>query len=196
MMGRRALVTQEQWLDRGLEAFGRAGRAGLKVESLAAALGCSKAGFYWYFGSKAVFEGRVVEHWRRRETLSLIEAAERAASPREKLQSLFERVLRLPRSGDFLFHLRALARKSARLRAVLEDVERTRLEYVARVLVDLGQPEGRARERAEVLYHYYLGWYERHKHERLSKAELAKQIAVAARIVGLAPLEPASEVKR
>src|SRR5262245_26598257 len=98
----RANVAREEWLDAGIERFGSAGLSGLKVEAMAAALGSSKAGFYWYFKSREGFEQALFDHWRELETRRIIAAAEKAGSPAEKVLRLCLEVLPLRRSADFL----------------------------------------------------------------------------------------------
>ncbi len=180
----RALVTRGQWLDAGSQAFGKAGLSGLNVEAMAARLGSSKAGFYWYFKSRARFEAELFEHWREAETKRIIAAAEAAGGPGERLVRLFLEATRV-RSGDFLFHLRRLARKKPRVARLLSATERERIGYLALLLVELGKPEDEALESAEALYHLYLGWYERNHLSRPTAEELAKQARIAGRLVGV-----------
>jgi AcrR family transcriptional regulator len=181
----RAQVTREQWLDEGLESFGRHGLAGLKVEAMASRLGSSKAGFYWYFKTRAGFEKALFEHWRAQETQRIIAAAETEGSPADKILRMFMEVIQLRRSADFLFHLRRLAQKRRSLARLLEQIENERLSYVASVLAELGKDPSDAMETAEAMYHQYLGWYERNQFQPLTQRELRKQLRVASLIVGL-----------
>jgi len=174
----KPVVTREQWLDVGLERFGEQALAGLKVEAMARTLGSSKAGFYWYFKSRAAFEQALFEHWRAIETKRIIAVAEAAVDPARKLRALFTEVIHLRGGGDFLFHLRRLARKRRSLARLLEQTETERLEYVAGILEALGKDRKSAHAAAEVIYHLYLGWYERHRFEPTSKSEARKQMRV------------------
>lgn len=189
-----ANVTRQQWLDAGLARFGSAGLPGLNVEAMAQSLGSSKAGFYWYFKSRARYEKELVEHWREAETKRLIAAAETEAAPADKILRIFDDVVRLRRSADFLFHLRRLARKRRPLARLLEQTERERLGYVTGVLVDLGKRRDDATETAEALYHLYLGWYERNQFKRSTPREIARQLRVVSVLVGanLAAMKGAS----
>src|SRR3989442_1707879 len=100
-------VTRQEWIELGMARFGESGLAGLQVEAMARQLGSSKAGFYWYFKSRAAFERALFAEWRQAKTARIIAAAERAGRPADKLVALFTEVLHL-RSGDFVFHLRRL----------------------------------------------------------------------------------------
>jgi AcrR family transcriptional regulator len=180
----RPIVTREQWLDAGLERFGRAGLLGLRVEAMAKALGTSKAGFYWYFKSRARFEEELFEHWRARETRAIIDAADAAGEPREKFLRPFTEAMRLRQSSDFLFHLRRLARKRRSLARMLDATEDERMAFVERILVALGKKEAEAREASEAIYHLYLGWYERHQFKTVTPAEAEKLLRILGVLVG------------
>jgi AcrR family transcriptional regulator len=187
----RRVVTREQWLDEGLNRFGTFGLPGLNVEAMAGVLGTSKAGFYWYFKSRAAFERALVEHWRAQETQRIIAAAEREQGPIQKLLRLFSEVIDLRGSADFVFHLRRLARRRKSLSRVLEATEAERIGYLANVLEELGKERGEAEGAAEAVYHLYLGWYERNQFRENTPQEIRKQLRVVSTLVGV-DLESAS----
>lgn len=178
-------VTREQWLDLGLRRFGEHGRAGLSVERMAAELGCSKAGFYWYFGSKAEYEQVLFEHWRVVDTTAIIEVSSKARTPVERFETMFHRVVRVRDSADFLFHLRRLGRSERAVKRLVSRTEAERVAFLASQLEALGLPAARARSTAEVLYTYYLGWFERNRFVRLTRAQLDEQFEIVVRIAGL-----------
>jgi AcrR family transcriptional regulator len=180
----RAIVTRAEWLDAGVESFGKAGLPGLKVEAIARRLGSSKAGFYWYFKSRDAFEHALFEHWRAIETKRIIAAAEQAGEPLE-IMRLFMEVIHLRRSQDFTFHLRRLARKRRSLAKLLDETEAERIGYLASVLVELGKDEAAAFDAAEATYHLYLGWYERNQFKTNTPEEIQKQLGVVGRIVSI-----------
>jgi AcrR family transcriptional regulator len=182
---KRKVVTKEQWLDVGLARFGEQGLAGLKVEAMARTLGSSKAGFYWYFKSRAAFEQALFEHWRTIETKRIIAVAELAGDPTHKLLALFTEVIHLRGGGDFLFHLRRLARRRTSLARLLDQTETERIHYLASVLEQLGKERVAAVAAAEVIYHLYLGWYERHRFEPTTPAEARKQLRAVSTLIGV-----------
>ena len=178
-------VTRTQWLDSGMQRFGTAGLAGLKVEAMARELGSSKAGFYWYFKSRPAFERALFEHWCSVQTVEIIAAAEHARTPAQKLSLLFSQVIHTRSGTDFLFHLRRLAQRRVHLARLLDDVEAERLGYVAKVLEQLGKPPREARHAAEGVYHLYLGWYERNHFRPTSPAEARKQLRALSTLIGV-----------
>lgn len=182
----RAQVTRQEWLDAGIECFGKAGLAGLRVEAMARSLGSSKAGFYWYFTSRKQFENELFDHWRAEQTQAVIEASQGADTPLAKLLQLVETVVQLRHSGDFTFHLRRLARRRKSVARLLRETEAERLGYLTSVLVELGKTPNEAGEMAEVIYHFYLGWYERNHLERITPERRKQLVRIVGQIAGVA----------
>lgn len=88
--------------------------------------------------------------------------------------------------GDFLFYLRKLAIERPSLHPYLATIEQTRMEYVQGILCKLGLPPMVAEQKATILYHYYLGWYERHKNEQIGEEELLQHIhMLRAQLIGV-----------
>jgi AcrR family transcriptional regulator len=181
----RALVTREQWLELGVVRFGHGGRAALLVEAMARELKSSKSGFYWYFRSMREFEREVVSRWHAAETKAVISAAEAVHTPREKLLELFASAVRLRGSGDFLFYLRRLAAQDRSYAKPLASIEGQRLSHLRQVFRELGMAPAAADVRAEILYNYYLGWYERASSKRLTQRDVARQIRIVSELAGV-----------
>ena len=79
----------------------------------------------------------------------------------------------------------SLARRNARFAGLLREIEAERVGYVEGVLRELGQEPAAALERAEIVYHYFLGWYERNKHRRPPRRELGRQLQIVSHILGV-----------
>lgn len=174
----KIVATEGQWLEIGMERFAEGGAEQLVVEKLASALGSSKSSFYWYFGDRSVFIDRIVDAWRERATEQVMRHADAQASADQQIDSLLRQMFSVTRKGDFLFYLRRLSRTEAKYREALEEIEQSRLRFAARLFVDAGMSEHRASEVAWLLYHYYLGWYERHKDDLPSSVEVERHIGM------------------
>ncbi|MBI3557404.1 MAG: hypothetical protein HY074_14160 [Deltaproteobacteria bacterium] len=142
----------------------------------------SKAGFYWYFRSRADFERQLFGHWRELETRRVIAEAQSEADPARKVERLFHAVVQLRGSGDFLFFLRRLALRRPQLARLVQATEAERLSFVTGTLQELGVAEPVLT--AESLYHLYLGWYERNRFKAPSAAEISRQLRVVSRMIG------------
>ncbi|MFC5468300.1 TetR/AcrR family transcriptional regulator [Cohnella suwonensis] len=172
----KVVASREQWLQHGLETFARGGDESLVVEKMAAALGSSKSSFYWYFGNRDNFVRLIVETWRERATLQVIRTSEIERSADERLRSLLTAMFSATRLGDFLFFLRRLSLKEPEYVATLEELERSRVSFAGGLFEAIGYPKEEAERKAWLLYHYYLGWYERHKHEEQGEANVERHV--------------------
>ena len=168
----KIIATREQWLQLGLHRFSEGGPGALVVERLAKALGTSKSSFYWHFGDRDGYLGAVLEYWATLGTEAVIAEAEPAPTAAERLHAVMAAALSSRRGGDFLFHLRQLARADPRAAALLDRTEALRLGYLAGLLRKMGHSAANADRVASVIYHHYLGWYERHKHQQPSQQQV------------------------
>ncbi|MFC0216510.1 TetR/AcrR family transcriptional regulator [Paenibacillus chartarius] len=165
----KIIVTASQWIEVGLRAFAEGGMDALVIEKMAASLQCSKSSFYWYFENRSSFVAGIVQEWTERATHRLIsDTTAHSGTPDEQLLALLTRMFASTGNGDFLFHLRRLAHSEPQYAAALEEVEARRIAFVSELLQRKGQTEHAAAEKSWIVYHYYLGWYERHKHTAVS----------------------------
>ena len=181
----RVVATEDDWLMEGLQRFSEGGEGALKVEAIARTLGCSKSSFYWHFKSRKAFLSRMLSRWAELGTADVIARLETTTSPTQRLYGLLHEAFTSRQAGDFLFHLRRLARRDAQAAALLAETEQAREHYLATLLIESGMPPEDARIRADILYTYYLGWYERHQLEPVDDAALAALIDQLAASLGL-----------
>lgn len=172
----KIIVTEEQWVELGMDLFASGGADALVVESMAQKLACSKSSFYWYFRNRQAFLRRIVERWTERTTHQVIAANERPNRAEEKAEALLRQMFAVTRKGDFLFYLRKLAGEESAYRERLDEVEQARMGYARALFAQLGMDDEEAASKAWFLYHYYLGWYERHKHLPVTDDEAARHV--------------------
>ena len=146
------------WADAALAALAVGGIESVRVAVLAEALGVTKGSFYWHFKARDALLAKMLERWRRRATLGLIERLDAAgAGAEDRLRKL----LRLPIKGkksafgaQVELAIRLWARSDARAAAALAEVDEIRLSYIAKLLVEIGAPALEARARAVLAYSY------------------------------------------
>ena len=172
----KVIVTEAQWLQIGMEQFARNGAEGLVIEKMAAELGCSKSSFYWYFKSRSEFIVKLVERWSELTTQQVIRHSSQSEKAEDQLKNLLTEMFAVTQKGDFLFYLRKLARENAAFQTILNTIEQTRMSYVQGLFIKLGMTSEAAEQKSCILYHYYLGWYERHKHQQVHAEERADHI--------------------
>jgi AcrR family transcriptional regulator len=172
----KIVVTEQQWIEKGMECFAVGGSEALVIEKMAAAFGCSKSSFYWYFNNRDTFVNRIVEQWKIRATEQVISSVSEHTSIDKQLLALLREMFSVTKKGDFLFYLRKLSMQEVIYRSILDEIELLRMNHVQRLLIDAGLPSHRAYQKAWLLYHYYLGWYERHKESTLSEDEVQQHV--------------------
>jgi AcrR family transcriptional regulator len=150
-------LTAADWVAAALAALLAKGPAGVAVQPLARRIGATKGSFYWHFGSRDELLRAALARWEKVATEDVIAAAEAAsADPRERARLLFGWVT--ASSAEHPGQLRLLAAADhPDVRAALDRATRRRIDYIARLLREAGQPARVAARRATLAYATYLG---------------------------------------
>jgi len=148
----------EAWVDAALTELGAAGIDGVRVEVLSKRLSVTKGSFYWHFKDRDALLVAMLNLWRRRATLALIERLESGhASAEERLRRLLKLPLLGQRSAsaaDLELSIRLWGRRDERAQAALVEVDELRLRYIGRLLQELGLSQDEAAARATLSYCY------------------------------------------
>ena len=147
----------DAWIAAALEMLETHGIDGVRVELLARNLGATKGSFYWHFKDRDALHLAMLDSWRRRATLSLIERLDRDLTPRERLLTLFRLPFAGPRSEQAAaveLAVRLWGRRDERALAALREVDKLRTEYIAQLLRQCGVAEEESRPRAILGYAY------------------------------------------
>jgi AcrR family transcriptional regulator len=149
-------LSAKDWLDAGLRALAASGFTALKAEPLAKALKVSRGSFYWHFTDLNAYHAAVLAHWREiaaERIIADLESVPKGESPvRLLLSRTFSGRLSLEKA------VRSWATSDARARAAVQAIDRRRLDYVAMLLRNTGQPSDIARARAQILYWAFVGY--------------------------------------
>lgn len=172
----KIIVTEDQWIQKGMEQFARNGVDGLVIEKMASELSCSKSSFYWYFKNRSEFLSRLIDRWCEITTRQVIHQSSVTEQAEEQLKVMLVAMFSTTQKGDFLFYLRKLADDHPEFHNILESIEFTRMQYAKELLTKFGMPPEAAEEKSCMLYHYYLGWYERYKRTEIGHEELMRHI--------------------
>lgn len=176
----KIVATELDWIKLGVQVFSEGGIELLVIEQLSKQLGSSKTSFYWYFKNRSLFVDRIVDYWHELATASIITHidAHQAAHPDQQVRQLLSVMFSSNEGKDFLFHLRKLGLDVPKYKQLLLQVEQQRITYMSSLLAKCGLSAADADLTAELLYNYYLGWYERNKHQSLSQASVEAQLAL------------------
>jgi AcrR family transcriptional regulator len=81
---------RSRWIDTAFDALAAGGPDGVRIESLAQALGVTKGGFYWYFADRGALLDELLDTWEHRLVDEVIERVETEGGDSQgKLRHLF-----------------------------------------------------------------------------------------------------------
>lgn len=150
---------REDWVRAALAALAQDGPGGVAVERLAGALGVTKGSFYWHFTNRAELVEAALDLWEQDGTVGVIARLDEIADPMQRLNALFAESFGQREHG---LAEASLATHSAHpgISERLARVTRLRVDYVARILGELGTPPGEVHPRAVAFYAAYLGYFQ------------------------------------
>ena len=146
------------WVHCALEVLAVRGIDGVRVEVLAKHLKVTKGSFYWHHQDRPALLDAMLQEWRRRATLGIIERLESTHEPASKRLA---RLLRLQfdarhaqAGAEIELSVRLWARHDPKAQRVLEEIDELRLRYISKLLEESGIPAEAARARAVLIYCY------------------------------------------
>jgi AcrR family transcriptional regulator len=146
------------WVSGAMQVLTERGIDGVRVEILAKKLGVTKGSFYWHFADRGALLTEMLQTWRKRATLGIIERLE---STREPAATRLRRLLRLQFDthnaeigAEIELAIRMWARHDEQAAKALREVDDLRLRYIAKLLEELGASKKHATARAMLIYCY------------------------------------------
>jgi AcrR family transcriptional regulator len=156
--GGKGSLTPDDWLRVAADVLMEKSIEGVRVDVLARTLNVTRGSFYWHFTDRDDLLQRLLQAWRQKQTDQVIAANQREGVRTQalihELAGLPMRGARAQRGGAIELAIRAWARRDAMARAVVDEVDRVRLDYIAQCFRDLGFAAEPARHRAFLLYAY------------------------------------------
>jgi AcrR family transcriptional regulator len=156
--GGKGSLTPDDWLRVAADVLVDKSVEGVRVDVLARTLNVTRGSFYWHFADRDDLLQRLLQAWRQQQTDQVIAANQRQGV---RAQALIHELAGLPmrgekaqRGGAIELAIRAWARRDAMARAVVDEVDQTRLEYIAQCFRELGFCAQTAGYRAFLLYAY------------------------------------------
>ena len=148
-------LSKTSWLQHGLDTLASKGFEALKAEPMAKALNVSRGSFYWHFKDIRDFQRAILELWRERVTLQVIQATDESHFAQSRLMALVHRSF--DADNNLEAAIRAWAALSKEAAEAAQYVDDERVSYLECLLISEGVPPVKAKPRATFIYWAYLG---------------------------------------
>lgn len=146
------------WVEAGLRELAEQGVDGVRVERLAKVLRVTKGSFYWHFKDRDALLSAMLDAWRRRATVDVIDRLDRTEeTPHDRFRALMRLQYRGRRAREGAaveLAMRLWARRDPAALSAMAEVDALRLRYIAGLLRDCGAPAPEAEARAILAYSY------------------------------------------
>ncbi|MDH7799034.1 MULTISPECIES: TetR/AcrR family transcriptional regulator [unclassified Beijerinckia] len=153
-------LKEADWIRAATDILVKENVRGINLDRLSSKMGVTKGSFYWHFNKRLDLLQAMLNDWRRRMTLNVIQTTtRRGGSSVERLL----RVLLLPREKPARAamavenSMRDWARRSEQPLAAVREVDHLRLSFLEGLLVEHGLTRPEARRRAYLLYCIVMG---------------------------------------
>ncbi|MEO1538189.1 MAG: TetR/AcrR family transcriptional regulator [Pseudomonadota bacterium] len=153
-------VTRQDWLNVAMDVLVSDGVERVKVLDLGQRLGVSRSSFYWYFKSRQDLLDALLQHWQETNTAAIVAKTEEPAETiTEAVCHFFHCVIDARLFNNPLdFAVRDWARRSGKVRRILDRSDAMRVEALAAMFARFDYPPDEAQIRARVLYFMQLGY--------------------------------------
>lgn len=153
-------VTRDDWLNVATDVLVSDGVDQVKVLGLADRMGVSRSSFYWYFKSRQDLLDALLKSWQAMNTAAMIAQAERPAAT---ITAAVCNIYRCVANRDLFdtpldFAIRDWARRSGKVRRVLDLSDARRIEALTTMFERYDYPASEAAIRARVLYYMQIGY--------------------------------------
>ncbi len=164
-------VTREDWLNVALDVLISDGVERVKVLSLRKKLCVSRSSFYWYFKSRQQLLDALLDFWQNTNTAALIKQANiQTARITEAVCNVFKCTIDPDLFDTSLdFAIRDWARRSGKVRRILDQSDETRLKALTQMYSRFGYEPVESETRARVLYYMQIGYNEADLNEPMSR---------------------------
>ncbi|PLX01901.1 MAG: hypothetical protein C0594_12465, partial [Marinilabiliales bacterium] len=134
----KIIAKKEDWINLGYKLFSEQGDTGIIVEKMAKILKVNKSSFYWYFKTKTIFIEELILLLKNNETERIINLTNDKKSGIQRLNMLIALIYKQDPYLDFVFYLKRYARKKKDVQAIIDNIDKQRIEYAKNLLQDIG----------------------------------------------------------
>ncbi len=150
-------LSRESWILAAFDTLYKDGIDAVRIEPLAIKLNVTKGSFYWHFKNRTELHNAVLEYWEKEMTQSVLDAAnEFHGSPRQRLINTLREIIGKERT-KYDPAVRNWARTDAKVKKVVEYIDKIRLSFLHGLFVDIGYDKLDAEIRSRLMYYYIMG---------------------------------------
>ncbi|WP_036153019.1 TetR/AcrR family transcriptional regulator [Maribacter forsetii] len=164
----KIIAKKQDWINLGFKLFSEKGISGVIIEKMAKKLNVNKSSFYWHFKTKKEFIQQLIEFWISNETEQIIYLTNNEKSAVQKFKTLIKLSYKKMPQQDFIFYLKRYAEKEKKTKFIIEKIDSQRIEFVNRLLREMGYSEHDANIKSSLLYKHLIGYHEMIRYEKQS----------------------------
>ena len=153
-------LDRNAWVHAAIDVLGKEGIAGVRVEVIAKLCKVTKGSFYWHFKDRQDLLDAMLEYWKDGRIKDILKQTQ--AEPGKELERIFHVIdvysaARNRKGMHIELAIRDWARRDPAVAAVVEEVEKIRLDCAGRLFLGCGVPPSEAASRSLLLYSYVFG---------------------------------------
>ena len=170
------------WVDAAMKLLEVGSIDSVRIEPIAKALGVTKGSFYWHFEDRDGLRDAILDTWRKRATVNIINRLEQEG---ESTEETIRHVLSLSwasrhsESGAAIeFAIRDWAKRDKKVARTVEEIDEQRLRFNERLFRKLGMPEEWVKARAFLVNSFNLGDAMMRKVHNAQEREMVRRLCV------------------
>ncbi len=148
-------IEREDWFTAGLKILSKAGFQKITIENLCETLKVTKGSFYHHFKNTDAYVEALMNYWMTTNTKDLIQKAEKAQSPQEKIDMLNKLVLKRSNKSEQV--IRGWSFSNKIVRRYLVEADKIRLEHTSKLKLLCGEKPQKAKQLAILEYACLIG---------------------------------------
>jgi AcrR family transcriptional regulator len=152
-------LTADDWIEAAMDILAEDNVAGVQTSALCQKLHVTKGSFYWHFKALGDLLNGVLDSWRRRTTLNVINRFTKPGDDAATLRTLLSlpRHQRAAKSAAVELSIRDWARRDATAKRAIEEVDQIRLSFYEQLFHRQGFTGEAAKVRAYIAYAAMMG---------------------------------------
>lgn len=156
----KAQLDRDAWVHAAMEVLAKEGITGVRVETLAKRCKVTKGSFYWHFKDRQDLLDAILQFWKEGRIKDILKQTQ--SEPGKELARIFHVIdvysaARNRKGMHIELAIRDWARRDAAVEAVVEEVEKIRLECAGKLFLARGFTQSEASSRSLLLYSYVFG---------------------------------------